>query len=91
MAESQVQPPGFFPPPPGVQTNFVNPEQNLAGLVPLIYVFVPALRHLPGSSNLYESTNNQIIWLGGCGHHTWLALHHRFYGVSPHRNEAGKW
>lgn len=41
MAESHVEPPGFFPPPPGVETNFVNPEQNLAGLVPLICVFVP--------------------------------------------------
>lgn len=41
MADSSVAPPGFFPPPPGVKANFINPEQNTAGLVPLIGVFVP--------------------------------------------------
>ena len=41
MADSPVAPPGFFPPPPGVKANFVNPEVRTGGLIPLVCVFVP--------------------------------------------------
>ncbi|KAL8871188.1 MAG: hypothetical protein Q9174_002929 [Haloplaca sp. 1 TL-2023] len=37
----EVAPPGLFPPPPGIEPNYENPESNDVGLVPLMCIFIP--------------------------------------------------
>ncbi|KAL8830373.1 MAG: hypothetical protein Q9170_005754 [Blastenia crenularia] len=36
-----VQPPGLFPPPPGVTANFTNPPIRTDGIKPLVSIFLP--------------------------------------------------
>ncbi|KAL8962776.1 MAG: hypothetical protein Q9183_005101, partial [Haloplaca sp. 2 TL-2023] len=89
----EVEPPGLFPPPPGIEPNYENPDSNDSGLVPLMCIFIPlstaflALRLYTKARIIkvvgWEDVAMVAAWLCTAGHEACLitAIQNNTFGI----------